>query len=72
MTIRTERTTYPSADGKTSIPAYAAAPEAPGPHPAVLILRGVAGPEVGYVEIAGPPARWGYLARLHGWKIRVS
>jgi carboxymethylenebutenolidase len=70
MTIRTERTTYPSADGKTSIPAYVAAPEGPGPHPAVLILRGVAGPEDGYTEIAERLAGWGYLAVLHGWKIR--
>src|SRR6185503_17846832 len=52
---------YPSADGATSIPAYLAAPESAGPHPAVLILRGVAGPEDGYTEIA---------ERLHGWKIR--
>ena len=70
MSIRTERTTYPSADGKTSIPAYIAAPEGPGPHPAVLILRGVAGPEDGYTEIAERLAGWGYLAVVHGWKIR--
>lgn len=70
MTIRTERTTYPSADGGTSIPAYVAVPESPGPHPAVLILRGVAGPEDGYTEIAERLASWGYLALLHGWKIR--
>jgi carboxymethylenebutenolidase len=70
MTIRTERTTYPSADGKTSIPAYVAAPDSPGPHPAVLILRGVAGPEDGYTEIAERLAGWSYLALLHGWKIR--
>ena len=60
---------YPSADG-TSIPAYLAAPEGPGPHPAVLILRGVAGPEDGYTEIVERLAGWGYLALLHGWKIR--
>jgi carboxymethylenebutenolidase len=70
MTVRTERTTYASADGRTSIPAYVAAPESPGPHPAVLILRGVAGPEHGYTEIAERLAGWGYLAVLHGWKIR--
>jgi len=70
MTLRTERTTYPSADGKTSIPAYVAVPDSPGPHPAVLILRGVAGPEDGYTEIADRLASWGYLALLHGWKIR--
>ena len=68
--MRTERTSYPSTDGATSIPAYIAAPEGPGPHPAVLILRGVAGPEDGYTEIAERLAGWGYLALLHGWKIR--
>ena len=61
--------TYPSADG-TSIPAYLAAPAGPGPHAAVLILRGVAGPEDGYTEIAERLAGWGYFALLHGWKIR--
>jgi carboxymethylenebutenolidase len=45
-------------------------PESTGPHPAVLILRGVAGPEDGYTEIAERLASWGYLALLHGWKIR--
>jgi carboxymethylenebutenolidase len=70
MTVRTERTSYPSADGATSIPAYLAAPESTGPHPAVLILRGVAGPEDGYTEIAERLAGWGYVALLHGWKIR--
>jgi carboxymethylenebutenolidase len=60
---------YPSADG-TSIPAHLAVPEGPAPHPAVLILRGVAGPEDGYTEIAERLAGWGYLALLHGWKIR--
>jgi carboxymethylenebutenolidase len=70
MSLRTERPTYPSADGKTLIPAYAAIPEAAGPHPAILILRGVAGPEDGYAEIAERLAGWGYLALLHGWKIR--
>lgn len=68
--MHVERTTYPSADGKTSIPGYVAAPDSPGPHPAVLILRGVAGPEDGYAEIAERLAGWGYLALLHGWKIR--
>lgn len=70
MTIRTDRVTYPSGDGRTSIPAYIAAPQGPGPHRTVLILRGVAGPEDGYTEIAERLASWGYLALLHGWKIR--
>jgi carboxymethylenebutenolidase len=70
MSVKGERASYPSADGKTSIPAYIVAPEGPGPHPAILILRGVAGPEDGYTEIAERLAGWGYLALLHGWKIR--
>jgi carboxymethylenebutenolidase len=64
------RITYPSADGRTSIPAFVAVPEGPEPHPAILILRGVAGPEDGYTEIAERLAGWGYLALLHGWKVR--
>lgn len=64
------RITYPSADGTTSIPGFLALPEAAGPHPAILILRGVAGPEEGYSEIAERLAGWGYLALLHGWKVR--
>jgi carboxymethylenebutenolidase len=69
MSIRTHRPTYPGSDG-SSIPAFVAMPESTGPHPAVLILRGVAGPEDGYTEIAERLASWGYLALLHGWKIR--
>tara|TARA_A100001037_G_scaffold39623_1_gene30779 strand:+ start:4781 stop:4924 length:144 start_codon:yes stop_codon:yes gene_type:complete len=41
-----------SGDGETELSGYAAIPESPGPHLAVLILRGVAGPEDGYTEIA--------------------
>ena len=70
MTVRLERASYPSGDGKTSIPACIATPEGPAPHPAILILRGVAGPEDGYTEITERLAGWGYLALLHGWKIR--
>jgi carboxymethylenebutenolidase len=36
----------------------------------VLILRGVAGPDDGYTEIARRLADWGYVALLHGWKVR--
>lgn len=38
--MREDRVSYPSGDGQTSVPAYIAAPDGPGPHPAVLILRG--------------------------------
>ena len=69
MSIRARPASYLGAEGKT-IPAYLAEPEAPGPHPAILILRGVAGPEDGYTEITERLAAWGYLGLLHGWKIR--
>jgi carboxymethylenebutenolidase len=36
----------------------------------VVILRGVAGPDDGYTEIACRLAEWGYVALVHGWKIR--
>ncbi len=68
--VQTERVTYLSGDDKTELNGYVAAPDGDGPHPAVLILRGVAGPEDGYTEIADRLAGWGYLAFLHGWKVR--
>ena len=70
MSIRTQRASYPSGDGRASIPAYLATPPGSGPHPTILILRGVAGPEDGYTEITERLAGWGYAALLHGWKIR--
>jgi carboxymethylenebutenolidase len=70
MTVRLEPVTYASGDGETNIPSYLATPDVYGPHPAVLILRGVAGPDDGYTEIARRLAEWGYLALLHGWKVR--
>jgi carboxymethylenebutenolidase len=70
MTVRLEAVTFTSGDGKTDIPSYLATPDGAGPHPAVLILRGVAGPDDGYTEIASRLAEWGYVALMHGWKIR--
>src|SRR5688572_28811169 len=70
MTVRLESVIFTSGDGETSIPSYLATPNGDGPHPAVLILRGVAGPEDGYTEIARRFAEWGYLALVHGWKVR--
>jgi carboxymethylenebutenolidase len=61
---------YASADGATSIPSYLAVPDGAGPHPAILILRGVAGPDDGYTEIAERFAGWGYAGLVHGWKVR--
>ena len=66
-----ERTSsYISGDGRTQLSGYFAKPDAPEPHPTVLILRGVAGPEDGYTEIADRIAGWGYFAFIHGWKVR--
>ena len=70
MTVRVDPVTYTSGDGATSIPSYLATPDGDGPHPTVVILRGVAGPDDGYIEIARRLADWGYAALLHGWKVR--
>lgn len=70
MTVRLQAVSYPSGDGGTTIPSYLVLPDGDGPHPAVLILRGVAGPDDGYTEIARRLAEWGYVALLHGWKVR--
>jgi len=68
--VRLASASYTSGDGTTTIPSYLAEPDGHGPHPAVLILRGVAGPDDGYTEIASRLAEWGYVALVHGWKIR--
>jgi carboxymethylenebutenolidase len=70
MTVRLESVTFTSGDGATSVPSYLATPDRHGPRPVVLILRGVAGPDDGYTEIARRLADWGYVALLHGWKVR--
>ena len=68
--VRLTSVTFTSGDGVTPVPSYLALPDGDGPHPAVLILRGVAGPDDGYTEIACRLAEWGYAALMHGWKIR--
>jgi carboxymethylenebutenolidase len=70
LTVRLEPVTFTSGDGETSIPSHLATPDHAGPHPVVLILRGVAGPDDGYTEIAGRLAEWGYVVLVHGWKVR--
>src|SRR4030095_8851104 len=67
-----ESVTFTSGDGKTSVPSYLATPDRREPHPVVLILRGVAGPDDGYTEIAHRLAQWGYVGLVHGWKVRGS
>jgi carboxymethylenebutenolidase len=70
MTVRLESVTFTSGDGQTSVPSHLAIPDRPGRNPTVLILRGVAGPDDGYTEIARRLAEWGYVALVHGWKVR--
>ncbi len=70
MNVRLESVTFTSGDGETRVPSYLATPDGDGPHPVVLILRGVAGPDDGYTEIARRLAEWGYVALVHGWKVR--
>ena len=70
MSVRLESVTFTSGDGETRVPSYLATPDRHGPHPVVLILRGVAGPDDGYTEIARRLAEWGYVALVHGWKVR--
>ena len=65
MTARLESVTFTSGDGETRVPSYLATPDSAGPHPVVLILRGVAGPDEGYTEIARRLADWGYVALVH-------
>ena len=72
MTVQLESVTFTSGDGETRVPSYLATPDRDGPHPVVLILRGVAGPDDGYTEIARRLAEWGYVAgtRLEGSRDR--
>lgn len=73
MTVKLESVTFTSGDGETRVPSYLATPEPPGPHPVVLILRGVAGPDDGYTEIARRLAEWDSCRpgpRLEGSRIR--
>ncbi len=61
MTVRLESVTFTSGDGATRVPSYLAIPDGDGRHPTVLILRGVAGPDDGYTEIARRLAEWGHV-----------
>jgi carboxymethylenebutenolidase len=70
VTVRLQSVTFTSGDGETSVPSYLASPDRHGLHPVVLILRGVAGPDDGYTEIARRLAEWGCVALVHGWKVR--
>jgi carboxymethylenebutenolidase len=62
--------TYPSPSDGTEIRSYFAAPRTAARNPAVLMLRGVAGPDEGYNEIADRLAGVGYAALVHHWQVR--
>src|SRR5262245_27551784 len=68
--MRLESVTFTSGDGETGAPEHLAGPDCHGPHPVVLIRRGVAGRDDGYTEIARRLAEWGCVALLHGSKVR--
>jgi carboxymethylenebutenolidase len=60
--------TYTAPEG-TAIESYLVVPEKT-PAPAVLMLRGVAGPDSGYTQIADKLAAAGYAALVHKWQVR--
>ncbi len=59
MTVQPESVTFTSGDGETRVPSYLATPDRHGPHPVVLILRGVAATSPWYTagRFAGPTRR---------------
>jgi dienelactone hydrolase len=59
--------TYKGPDG-TEIKSYYVAPDKP--RGAVILLRGVAGPDSGYTEIADRLSASGYAALVHTWQVR--
>lgn len=61
--------TYENVSDGTRIESYFAAPFAT-PSPTVILLRGVAGPDSGYTEIADRLAARGYAALVHRWQVR--
>lgn len=62
--------TYPSPLDGLEIGSYFVAPSTGTRVPAVLILRGVAGPSEGYTEIADRLCGAGYAALVHNWQVR--
>lgn len=61
--------TYRSEDG-VSIRSYLIVPPGANKSPGVLIFRGVAGPDDGYIEIANTFSKAGFATLMHGWQIR--
>lgn len=66
--MKGEYFTYPSKLDEAEIKSYfTAPPEAQG---AVILLRGVAGPDSGYTEIADRLSDAGFAAMVHTWQVR--
>jgi carboxymethylenebutenolidase len=61
--------TYPGGPGLPSMNSWWAS-AGDGRRPAMLILRGVAGPMDGYLRIAETVASWGFHALVHNWQLR--
>jgi carboxymethylenebutenolidase len=60
---------YQNLSDGTKIESYFVAPS-DTPSPTVIILRGIAGPDSGYTEIADQLAAKGYAALVHRWQAR--
>ena len=60
---------YPGGPGLPNINSWWVS-AGPGRQPAMLILRGVAGPMDGYFRIAETVASWGFHALVHNWQLR--
>ena len=61
---------YASADSSVLIESYLGLPNAIDLRPVVIVLRGVAGGDAGYIEIAERISSWGYVTLVHGWHCR--
>ncbi|MGE0875354.1 MAG: dienelactone hydrolase family protein [Burkholderiales bacterium] len=57
---------YAGAPGQ-SIRSYLSLPDGGDSRPAIVVLRGVAGGDEGYIEIASRLSDWGYVTLVHGW-----
>jgi carboxymethylenebutenolidase len=58
------------ANGSPEIRSWFTSPTTSTVRPAALVLRGVAGPVDGYLEIARMVNDWGWHALIHHWQVR--
>jgi dienelactone hydrolase len=61
---------YTSHNSSTVIQSYLGLPNLIDSRPVVIVLRGVAGGDEGYIEIADRISSWGYVTLVHGWNCR--